>query len=302
MDLAIALAAASDVPALFDRALVRRRRARAAVDEPDSQFLITRMAEDLCDRLAGIERVFAPGAVQGCRGRLFTDVLEREPRARRKIETLFRCDVAPALAGAGGVVADDALIPFGPARLSLFLSLGTLHAVDDLPGALAQIRASLKPDGLFLASFFGGETLGELRAALGEAEIECDGGLSPRIAPFVEVQAAASLLQRAGFALPVVDRDIVTVTYETPFGLFADLRAMGETNALSARKRAPLRRATLQRALEIYAARFAEPGGRVRATFDILTLTGWAPHESQQVPLKPGSARTRLADALRDGS
>ena len=296
------MAASSDIPPLFDRALVRRRRSRARIEVMDSQFLIARMAEDLCDRLAGIERQFERGAVQGCRGTLFTGILEGEPHARQKIETLIRCDVAPALAGPGGVVADDELIPFAPASLSLFLSLGTLHAVDDLPGALAQIRASLRPDGLFLASFFGGETLSELRAALSAAEIECDGGLSPRVAPFVDVREAAGLLQRVGFALPVVDRDTVTVTYETPFGLFADLRAMGETNALSARKRVPLRRATLARALEIYAERFAEPSGRVRATFDILTLTGWAPHESQQVPLKPGSARTRLADALkRDG-
>jgi SAM-dependent methyltransferase len=173
-----------------------------------------------------------------------------------------------------------------------------LHWVNDLPGTLLQIRRVLKPDGLFLATMPGGDTLTELRQSFAEAESEIEGGLSPRVAPFVEVRAMGTLLQRAGFALPVTDIDHVTVRYQNLAGLFRDLRAMGATNALAARRRKPLRRATVARAAEIYARRFADADGRLRATFDLLSISAWAPHDSQQQPLKPGSARMRLADAL----
>jgi hypothetical protein len=170
--------------------------------------------------------------------------------------------------------------------------------VNDLPGTLIQIRRALRPDGLLLAALIGGGTLGELREAFAQAESEIEGGVSPRVAPFADVRELGALLQRAGFALPVVDSDRLTVRYRTLFALMRDLRRMGATNVLSQRRRVPLRRATLQRMADNYAARFADADGRLRATFEIVWLSGWAPHESQQKPLKPGSATQRLADAL----
>ena len=187
----------------------------------------------------------------------------------------------------------------GDARLDLVVSLLALQTVNDLPGALIQIRRALKPDGLLMAALIGGETLTELRQSLTIAESEILGGASPRVAPFVDVRALGGLVQRAGLALPVVDLDRVVVRYSDLFALISDLRAMGAANALDARSRAPLRRDILVRAAETYAARFADPDGRLRATFDIVWLSGWAPDESQQKPLKPGSAKARLADALK---
>lgn len=260
------------------------------------------MASDICERLAAVERRFDLAVVHGSRGGVFNDALAQEPAVAARIAHLVASDVAPALAGPGGVVADDEWVPFARESLALFISIGTLHTVNDLPGALAQIRAALRPDGLFIGAFFGGETLTELRQAFAGAEAEIEGGISPRVAPFTDVRDAAGLLQRAGFALPVADRECLTVTYATPLHLFDDLRAMGETNALIERRRLPLRRRTLQRALELYAERFALPGGRIKATFEILTVTGWTPHASQQVPLRPGSARTSLKDALKSGN
>ena len=196
------------------------------------------------------------------------------------------------------VVGDAELLPFAPESLDLAVSVLALHAANDLPGALAQMRRALKPDGLFLAAFLGGDTLIELREAFATAEAEVTGGASPRVAPFTDVRTAGALMQRAGFALPVVDQDRHTVRYASALHLMRDLRAMGVTNVLIERDRRPLRRAVLMRTVEIYGERFADPDGRVRATFDIISLSGWAPHESQQQPLRPGSARLRLADAL----
>jgi hypothetical protein len=173
-----------------------------------------------------------------------------------------------------------------------------LELLNDLPGALVQMRRVLKPDGLLLAVLLAGETLSELRQAWLVAESELSGGVTPRVAPFADVRDPGGLLQRARFALPVVDSDTVTVTYASPLALMLELRAMAATSVLSDRRKVPLRRATLARAIEVYTERFGLPGGRVPATFEIITLTGWAPHESQQRPLRPGSARARLADAL----
>jgi SAM-dependent methyltransferase len=178
------------------------------------------------------------------------------------------------------------------------VSLLALQGVNDLPGALIQIRRALKPDGLLVAALLGGGSLAELRQAFAQAEGELEGGASPRVAPFADLRDLGGLLQRAGFALPVTDSDLFHVRYASPFGLMRDLRRMGLTNALNDRRKTPLRRATLLRAAEIYAERFADPDGRVRATFEIVWLSGWAPHESQQKPLRPGSAKMRLADAL----
>jgi len=196
------------------------------------------------------------------------------------------------------VAADEEALPFGDGTLDLVVSGLSLQAVNDLPGVLVQVRRALKPDGLFLAALFGGETLTELRRSFAVAESDLDGGVSPRVAPFVDVREMGALLQRAGFALPVTDVDRITVRYSTPFRLLHDLRRMGASNPLVERRRVPLRRASLMRAMEIYAERFADPDGKVRASFDIVWLSGWSPHESQQQPLRPGSAKQRLADAL----
>ncbi|MEQ1672264.1 MAG: methyltransferase domain-containing protein, partial [Hyphomicrobium sp.] len=196
------------------------------------------------------------------------------------------------------ICADDEQLPFGEATLDLAVSGLSLHLVNDIPGVLAQLRRALKPDGLLLAALLGGETLKELRRAWLEAEAEITGGASPRVAPFADVRDLGALLQRAGFALPVADSDVVRVTYATPLALMQELRAMAASNMLVERRRVPVTRELLMRAAEIYAERFALPDGRIPATFEIITLTAWVPHDSQQKPLAPGSAKMRLADAL----
>ncbi len=196
------------------------------------------------------------------------------------------------------VVADEEALPFAAATFDLVVSALSLQFVNDLPGVLVQIRRVLKPDGLLLAALAGGDTLTELRQSFAAAESEIEGGVSPRVAPFADVRDLGGLLQRAGFALPVTDVDRITVRYDHAFALMHDLRRMGATNALIDRRRTPLKRATLLRMAEIYAERFADADGRLRATFEIVWLLGWAPHPSQQQPLRPGSAQARLADAL----
>jgi SAM-dependent methyltransferase len=196
------------------------------------------------------------------------------------------------------VAADEEMLPFRHGSLDLVVSALALQFVNDLPGVLVQIRRALKPDGLFLAALAGGDTLSELRQSFAAAESELEGGVSPRVAPFADLRDLGALLQRAGFALPVTDTDRLTVRYDSVFALMRDLRAMGATNTLIDRRRAPLRRATLMRMAEIYAERFADGDGRVRATFEIVWVSGWAPHPDQQQALRPGSARARLADAL----
>ncbi|MDI4665775.1 methyltransferase domain-containing protein [Xanthobacter autotrophicus] len=286
--------ATRDAPHLvFDRPLLRRRLERAARLGPEP-FLLERAAEDMADRLAAVKRHFGTAVDLGTP----TDALARALDGHATVERLFRA--APLAAGlsAPGVVADEEALPFAAGSLDLVVSALSLQSVNDLPGVLAQIRRALKPDGLFMAALLGGGSLSELRQAFAIAESETTGGLSPRVAPFADVRDLGALLQRAGFALPVTDVDRVVVRYGSPFSLFADLRRMGGANALVERRRVPMRRATLLRAAEVYAERFADPDGRVRATFEIVFLSGWAPHESQQKPLRPGSARMRLADAL----
>jgi SAM-dependent methyltransferase len=196
------------------------------------------------------------------------------------------------------LIGDEENLPLAQESFELAVTALSLQNLNDLPGALLQLRRVLRPDGLFLGCLLGGTSLQELRTALAAAETEMCGGISPRVAPFADVRDMGGLLQRAGFALPVTDREIVTVRYPSMFGLMADLRAMGATNALAARQRKPAPKGFFLRAAEIYAQRFADPDGRVRATFEMIFLSGWAPHESQQKPLAPGSARMRLADAL----
>ena len=270
----------------FDRPLLRDRLRRALAGAYPS-FLLERAAEDLADRLGAVTRHYPLGIDLG------TPLPLATPAMAVLCDTVLR--VAPGQADA---IGDEEALPLAEGSAGLVVSLLALQGVNDLPGAFAQIRRVLAPDGLFLACLLGGESLGELRQSFAAAEAELEGGLSPRIAPFADVRAMGGLLQRAGFALPVVDLDRVTVRYGTPFALMDDLRAMGWANPLTDRRRTPTRRATLMRAAAIYAERFADPDGRVRATFDLVWLSGWAPHESQQKPLRPGSARARLADAL----
>lgn len=282
---------------IFDRHLMVARRNRVAAGAAQHEFLLAHVADDIAERLSAIKRTFGAVLVLGA----YHGLIGRRLRRLPGVEVVF--DLEPAsglLAQCDGprVLADEEALPFGDGSLNLVVSGLSLQLVNDLPGALIQARRALKPDGLLLAAMLGGGSLAELRAALLQAEEEIEGGASPRVAPFADVRDLGALLQRAGFALPVADADTVRVTYPNPLALLHDLRAMGATNILHSRRRLPLRRATLARAFEIYAERFALADGRVPATFEIVTLTGWAPHESQQKPLQPGSAKVRLADAL----
>ena len=281
---------------IFDRKLIAARARRVRALGP-ATFLMERAAGDLVERLAAVLREFPLALDLGTPN----DAVRNLLKGQRAIGSIVAANAsAESLASHGGpkVVADEEILPFGNASFELIVSVLALQAVNDLPGTLIQIRRALKPDGLFMGAVFGGNTLTELRESFFSAEEEIEGGASPRIAPFLEVREAGGLLQRAGFALPVVDVDNITVRYASPFSLMRDLRAMGATNPLIERRRKPLRRATLVRAAEIYAEKFGEADGKVRATFDIVWLSGWAPHESQQKPLAPGSATARLADAL----
>ena len=280
-------------PRLFDRDLLAARRVRArARPRPGADFLLARTLEDLDDRLATILRRFPVAVDLGP----FAGPAARILAASGKVE---RALVAgPADVADADLVADEMALPFAPESLDLVVSMLALQFVDDLPGTLVQIRRALRPDGLLLACLLGGATLFELRDALLAAEDELTGGAGPRVAPFLDVRDLGGLLQRAGFTLPVTDTDRVTVRYRSMFDLVADLRAMGATNPLIERARKPTSRALFLRAAEIYAERHADPDGRLRATFEIVSASGWAPHESQQTPLRPGSAKMRLADAL----
>jgi SAM-dependent methyltransferase len=285
-------------PLLFDRALLRARLDRAAPGFDAAGFLKARAAEDAVLRLEAILREFPVAVDLGSRNGAFSRALA-DSDARAKIGLLIETDLsARMLGGRGGLVADEERLPFGDATIDLAVSTLALHWTNDLVGALIQIRRALKPDGLFVGALFGGATLTELRQALLAAEDEITGGAFPRVSPFADTVDAAGLLQRAGFALPVADKDRVKVRYAHPIALLKDLRAMGETSVLIDRSRKPLSRKVLLRAMQIYVERFAEPDGRVPATFEIITVTGWAPHERQQKPLRPGSAKMRLADAL----
>jgi SAM-dependent methyltransferase len=245
-------------------------------------FLLEHVAEEFAERLSSVLRQFEIVADIGTLTNALRRALQKTGKIGRILET----------------AVDEELLPFADGALDLAVSALSLHHVNDLPGTLVQIRRALKPDGLFVAALLCGDTLTELRQAFAQAESEIEGGISPRVAPFADLRDLGTLLQRAGFALPVVDSDKLIVRYDSAFALMRDLRAMGATNVLTERRKTPLRRATLMRMAEIYAERFADPDGRIRATFEIGWMTGWSPHESQQKPLKPGSAAQRLADAL----
>ncbi len=280
---------------IFDRALQRRRLARALAAGP-ADFLLARATDEILERLSAVTRRFSVIADIGTPLPLLAEALASAYPAAR----ITRLAPLVKTAGTNGLVGDAELLPFAPNTFDLAVSALALQDVNDLPGALAQIRRALKPDGLFLGCLIGGASLRELRAALAEAESEIAGGVSPRIAPFADLRDMGGLLQRAGFALPVTDVETLNVRYPHLFALLADLRAMGATNALIERLRRPARRALFLRAAEIYARDNADNDGRLRATFEIVFLSGWAPHESQQKPLKPGSGQVSLADVLRE--
>jgi len=282
-------------PTIFDRSLLRRRRARAAAIGAET-FLLERVAADMDERLAAVLRRFERAVDLGTPG----DVLRRALADSGRVPGLIAAEPAAHRLDADflRVAADEEALPFADASLDLVVSALSLQFVNDLPGTLIQIRRALKGDGLLLAALVGGGSLSELRESFAEAESEIEGGISPHVAPFADVRELGTLLQRAGFALPVVDTDRVTVRYDSVRDLMRELRRMGATNILHERRRVPLRRDTLTRMEDIYCERFGDPDGRLRATFEIVWLSGWAPHESQQQPLKPGSATHRLADAL----
>jgi NADH dehydrogenase [ubiquinone] 1 alpha subcomplex assembly factor 5 len=282
---------------LFDRGLLRRRRSRFAGEVSQHEFLLDRVATEIAERIEAILREFPLALDLGA----FNGVLGRKVGVLPSVGAMIYAESAPALAALcprPAVVCDEDLLPFRDGSLSLVVSGLALHRVNDLPGALIQIRRALHPDGLFLGAALGGRSLQELRKSLLEAEAEEEGGASPRIAPFADVREYGGLLQRAGFALPVTDADLLTVIYPSPRDLMLEIRALGGGNVMAARRKEPLPRRTLQRAEAIYRDRFGTGDGRIKASFEIVYLSGWAPHESQQRPLKPGSAVKRLADAL----
>ncbi len=284
----------TDTGIVFDRAAVRRHRDRAAADFAGHDFLFREIADRLGDRLQDVDRRFASvldlGGGHGA------------PVPGLDTTTMITGDLSEALLRRSGrqrlVTLNEEFLPFGENAFDLAVSTLSLHWVNDLPGALIQIRRALKPDGLFLAAILGGDTLIEMRRVLLEAEAETTGGTRPHTSPVADVADAGALLQRAGFALPVVDTDTLTVTYTDMFSLMRDLRGMGEANAVVARDRRFMRRDTLFAAADKYQTFYADANGRIPATFQIIWLTGWSPHESQQKAMRPGSATARLADAL----
>ena len=287
-------------PLIFDRKLLNRRRARAAALEP-ATFLLDHVARELGERLSAVLRHFTLAVDLGTP----TGAVRRTLAASGKVGTIIaaapRAGMSAFLDPAAGVLAvaaDEEALPFRDGSLDLVVSALALQFVNDLPGTLIQVRRALKPDGLFLAALVGGATLNELRETFMLAETDIEGGISPRVASFIDVRDLGTLLQRAGFALPVTDVDRLIVRYVSPLALMHDLRRMGATNLLLDRRRRPLKRAVLQRMTQLYTERFSDPDGRVRATFEIVWLSGWAAHASQQQPLQPGTAQRRLADAL----
>jgi len=284
-------------PQIFDRVLLTARRKRQIAQFSQHRFLHDWAGEQALQRFEEITRCF-PVALEI--GHAHEQALTQKICSAASIETLVSMDAAPELLnkGAASLIADEEFLPFKDASLDLIFSTLSLHTVNDLPGALVQMRRALKPDGLFMASLFGGETLFELREALAQAELETKGGISPRVYPFADKPQMGDLLQRSGFALPVVDSDIITVTYENFFKLAHDLRGMGQGNIIRERSRINPGKEFFSKAAAYYHDKFSEADGRIKASFEIIHVIGWVPHETQQKPLAPGSAQIKLSDAL----
>lgn len=282
---------------LFDTNLWLAHKYRALTRKAaGGDFLMQRVASDLNERLSSVGRSFNKAATLFCQTPAAAETIAQTGKAGQILQV--ECDAA-FFTNEKTLLTPFETLPFEPQSLDLVVSLLSMQAMNDIPGLLAQTRRALRPDGLFLAAMAGAGTLAELRESLMAAETELYGGISPRVSPFVDVRDAGALLQRAGFALPVADVETMSVRYDHLFALMADLRAMGETNILASRSRKPVSRAFFSRAAEIYAERFSDPDGRIRASFQIVWLSGWAPDPSQQKPLRPGSAKMSLAEALK---
>ncbi|HXG79837.1 MAG TPA: methyltransferase domain-containing protein [Methyloceanibacter sp.] len=287
----------SDDRLLFDRTLLRTRRERFAHEIEAREFLLAHVAHEISERVALMLRPFPRALDLGA----YHGLLGRKIATLPSVESVVYAESAYAFAALcprPALVCDEDLLPFKQASFNLIVSGLALHRVNDLPGALIQIRHALAPDGLFMAALLGAGALVELREALLEAEAEMEGGASPRISPFGDIRDYGALLQRAGFALPVTDSETLSVLYPDPRTLMHEVRALGGGNVLLARSRKPLSRQTLARAESLYRARHETAEGKVKASFEIVYLSGWAPDPSQQKPLKPGSAAKRLAEAL----
>ncbi len=287
----------SDERLLFDRGLLRRRRERFAPEIKSHESLLAQVANEIAERIEVMLRSFPRALDLGA----YHGLLGQRVAALPSVGEMVYAESAYAFAALcprPALVCDEDALPFRDASFNLIVSGLALHRVNDLPGALIQIRRALVPDGLFMAALLGARALGELKETLLEAEAETEGGASPRVSPFADVRDYGALLQRAGFALPVADAETLTLTYPSPRELMREIRALGGGNVLLARSKAPLPRRTLERAEDIYRARHSLPDGTVTATFEIVYLSGWSPHESQQKPLRPGTAAKRLADAL----
>lgn len=282
---------------VFDPALINARRKRALRDgDPKARFLLDIASQELAERLSVVERHFDTAVeLHGYTGETAALLAQTG-----KVSQIIRIETDAVFAKPGDTLSTASLetVPLPPESVNLVVSPLSLHLTNDTPGVFIQVRRVLKPDGLFLAAIPGSGTLQELREVLLQTESELTGGASPRVIPFADVRDIGALLQRAGFSLPVADTETYTVRYDSLFALMRDLRAMGMTNPLAARSRAPLGRQFFVRAAQLYAERFSDPDGRIRATFSIIYISGWAPHESQQKPLRPGSAKQRLSDAL----
>jgi SAM-dependent methyltransferase len=275
---------------VFDRNLVKKRRNRAAPYLSEHGFLFDWSISQISERLNDIKRSYNSALKIGQRG----DGFDKEAYGIKEFYTL---DIADKLSP--NVIADEEVFPFATNSFDLVLSALNLHSINDLPGVLNQIKNSLKDDGLFIAALLGGETLHELRDVINLAEQEIVGGVSPRVAPFADMQQMGALMQRAGFNLPVIDSDKITVSYDNVFKLFKDLRLMGEGNTMLGRQKKYVGKEFFMKVAEDYSNKYAENNGRIVATFEIIFLIGWKPHESQQKPLKPGSAKQRLSNALK---
>lgn len=287
----------ADFIEIFNRHSLCHHRDRAAANIDEFDFLFAESAERLADRLDDVKRSFPLTLDLGSHG----GVMGRLLKGRGGIETFIESDLSPKMATRSGeysVAADEEFLPFADGTFDLIISNLSLHWVNDLPGAMIQIRRALKPDGLFLATMFGTETLHELRDSLALAESKIEGGLSPRISPYSDLQTLGGLLQRAGFSLPVTDSDVINVSYPNPFKLMTDLRGMGETNNVNERRTSFTRRATIMSAADFYTQNYTDENDRVPATFQVITLTGWSPDETQPKPLKPGSGQTSLTDVF----
>lgn len=295
---------ARSAPQIFDRAKLSRNRSKSARTFEEYAFLKDRVSSDLIERLHDTSHTFTSGLELGAQDGRLSAKLANDPKVERMLVTDLSASMLSKAAERGLETqqVDEEKLPFETAQFDLVLSALSLHWVNDLPGALIQIRQALKPDGLFLGAMFGAGSLAELRESLVVSETELRGGVSPRLSPLPGLSDVAGLMQRAGYALPVVDRETITVRYDSPLKLLQDIKGMGEQAAFQRGMGQPLTRGVLMRAMEYYADMYADPDGRIRATVEVIFMSGWAPAPHQPQPKRPGSAIVRLSDAINKHS